>query len=425
MAKRIKPYAWGGFGHNPFGEIECYEIGDGKLVIKRRHGKAPTVIPLEGAIPKPAEQSLSQGLNGVGDVIIERAEGNEICHKVPNVKHFIDLIGEEKQLIKRRDEPNSVEYAKSGIPSGTVFSDQMLVLPPVSQVFNRALWIQHCQTTWHPRRDVTAAQWVERGEPLCSFPVYSSTMSKLFSPSGNFVSVRSPISGLLLFDWWQFGEKCIRILPPIDHAPPASAREMYRELCDACYENRKYIFQNPSEFEGSDFVKDENLMAAFDEQMSLEHDYECIFDNFTFIEDLLVYDSEIRPHIEHLFVEKERRVRSDHTSVNSNEETQTPHSSPQARATEQVILTPELTESEGEHPIEQAVNEGVLTRDSTNKDEAAWTSLHDEAAKRFGVQLPYSESELRDALGERQREAHEDQLIQIKADYQLLRVFAV
>jgi hypothetical protein len=160
------------------------------------------------------------------------------------------------------------------VPGGITFGAKVVLLPSLSSIFDRSLWIQ--ATRHNPYALHQSHTWIDRGDPLAHVVVDTA---KTGVPALDFflgrnvhqVVVPSPVSGLMLYpnlDYGNASDRSAALLLPDDEPPAESGRFMYRALCDLCWTHREYIFYQPKELKRSGYYNDAVLDEAFKDQMS-------------------------------------------------------------------------------------------------------------------------------------------------------------
>jgi len=192
-----------------------------------------------------------------------------------------------------------------GIPAGISFGNKVLKLPHASTVFDRAIWIQACLRN-NPRVLFDNYTWVKKGENLIEFTILTPKIGIPFvdffvEKNYNKIYIPSPVSGLLLYTSYGFGDRnknygqTTFLLP--DDEPPANGGEfMFSRLCN--WDHREYIFYKPSEFSS---FNDQNLSEDFAEQKSRSCEYfEAMPEFESHFREARTKHPELRPYLKHL-----------------------------------------------------------------------------------------------------------------------------
>jgi Bacterial PH domain len=226
-----------------------YEIRDRKLLNKR-----------EGVLLKSSDELYISKIEGIDvrtglldqisnahDIVFRTESGKEYVWKnVPNasaVKMFIQSIIEDGASPRPRGDQDDKSSAAPGtMPAGVVLSSNVIVLPRLSDTFDRALWVQHGIVDQHPiRGPYGSLRWVNRGDPLYSFGIKSSTFSKRKR-----ISITSPVSGLELWNGRPFVDPGVTILLPENEPAPLPTSAVFGALCSYCADHLEYIFLKSS-----------------------------------------------------------------------------------------------------------------------------------------------------------------------------------
>ncbi|HWT01297.1 MAG TPA: hypothetical protein VN256_13700 [Pyrinomonadaceae bacterium] len=188
------------------------------------------------------------------------------------------------------------EVVKLPVPDGVTFGDQVLVMPAINTVFERA--VTHW---WRPLQNGT---WVNRGDTLsyCSVKKENaSVLERFLARDWMRIPLRSPASGLILKGTDCFDQAWAAILLPENEPRPEPPEYVFGELCDFFYEHRAYIFRNVKKAQASAARTDEELKGLFDEQRAASYDTASA--RTTYGQDIKWFsegDDELRPRLVHL-----------------------------------------------------------------------------------------------------------------------------
>lgn len=372
---------------NPF----CYVEVEGSRVRHRRYGRTRFDYELQQTSAAFESRGFWGDVFGYGDVRLKEASKSEsVAKEVVNGAALRSYIHIKNAEFERQSKTPSARIP----PANVTFGRDVLQLPALSEIFDRPLWVQHCDVGLHPHWWITKGDWVNRGDALCSFYIRTS------SSKSQAIHINSPVSGLILkasliFDSDPWGA----ILLPEDEDAPLPVSTMFGALCEICSEHRAYIFHKPRELFGHPSLQNERLDEAFAKQLEERYVVKDLLDP-RFKDNTNGYDNCIselrreRPHLSQLLAHLVRSRTEKEGDARAGNRTAKPFS-------------PER-DSEENQRAERARSYGDIR----------------EARERLCLDDPFSRPELDQA--HRTRKAHVDPRLfaQCDADYELLKPFA-
>ena len=197
-------------------------------------------------------------------------------------------------------------------PEGITLGRKVILVPPVSRLLDRALWIQHCSSTLETFHKPYT--WIRRGDPFAKVFIYTpKTPSRFldFFVGQNLTTIFlcSPVSGMILRNFYDFGDALrdrrdgrieFSILLPDDESPAENGEYIFSKLSDFVWYWRDYIFRSGSAKKELNYDDDRILKELNEMKARKCVDVDALPRYVAYFDEARTMHPQLRPYLKHL-----------------------------------------------------------------------------------------------------------------------------
>lgn len=203
-------------------------------------------------------------------------------------------------------------FSPGEIPTGITFGDKVALIPALSFIFSHS---GHLTNDLYRHKSYT---WIKRGDPIgeyrISTPKVDIPIIKFFlTEDEHKVIVRSPVSGLIIFPFYDYGAEDydynvsesspplrMTILLPDDEPPAEDGHYLSSDICRVCWEHR-HFFLKPSRYWSMAGYEENELKEFLDKQKKYLCKYYNAMPHFEkYFQEARTRYPQLRPFLKHL-----------------------------------------------------------------------------------------------------------------------------
>jgi len=276
--------------------LTTYRLKNGVLETVHFLGGRSGNVAIEGADFSVDGGAIHQ--LGVGTITITGSNNQKLVWS--NVRNAVSVRDKLGRLASGEIDENLVETGSASsaeseetpvrdIPKGIEFSDTVLVFPTVDTILTRALWKSNPSTTGSENfqeEHVDYYSWVEAGDKIATI-----RPRKSMSSDADSISIHSPVSGIILFreffqwgDWDKQDDMALGSILLPKGVAPSEGCHVFDDLCRYLEENRSNLFHNSEAFDPA--MSDDRVLKLLNEQRqrkfvtrSFRKDYPELFED--------------------------------------------------------------------------------------------------------------------------------------------------